>query len=230
MRLWNFYDGEPFLENPHLTVVNPRRKKGKKTMAVRKRRRTTRRPTRRRRRRNAYPVGGLVTNPRRRRRRASRVASRRRSSYRRNPQVMGLSIPPLSDIAFAGAGFIAPPMVEGFVNQYLPVELTTNTLGRYAVRIGSVLFLSWATKQVIGAHEAKMVAIGGGAYVATSAIAEFMPDMVPGMGAYTTAAPSLGSYTAPNQPVYQGEGRMLNQGNSAVRFPKFASQSANYSG
>jgi hypothetical protein len=117
---------------------------------------------------------------------------------------LGIALPPLQSVIYAGVGFVAPPMVEGFLSRMLPVSLTTTTLGKYAVRIASVLGVSYLTKMIIGSSEAKMVAIGGGAYVLTSAISEFAPGMIPGMSSYSRPTRTLQSYAA-------SSGRTFNQ-------------------
>lgn len=210
-KLWNYFDGEPFLTNPRLGILglNPRGRKGKKMAAKRRkatRRRTSvsRRRTRRKSyRRNAFPVAGLVVNPRKRRRSRVRSARRRRSGYRRNPAIMGISLPPINSVIFAGVGFIAPPMVEGFISRFLPGSLTQSTIGKYAVRIASVVGLSYLVKTVVGPAEAKMTAIGGGVYVLSSAVSEFAPGVIPGLSAYVPGGRQLSSYVAPNQRMMQ---------------------------
>src|SRR5579863_5367306 len=116
--LWGMYDGEPFMENPHLGLLLNARRKGKKGMAKRKRampaglrrywakhRRKNvgrkRSPARRRRTRRNFPVAGLVTatNPRRRHRRLMRNP-RRHLRRRRNPVLMGINFPPIKEVAF----------------------------------------------------------------------------------------------------------------------------------
>lgn len=218
-RLWDYFDGEPFLVNPHLAVLTNPRKKGKKSMAARRRRRTRARvsgvvrraPARRRRaRRNPYPVAGMVVNPRRKRRHTRRKSvmrhNPRRRSARRNPAFLGIALPPLQGVLFAGVGFIAPPMVEGFISQFLPVSMQTNTIGKYAIRIAAVLGLSVAVKKLIGASEGNMVAIGGGAYVLTTAVSEFAPGVIPGLGAYSASNGGLGQYVTSGQPTFSSLG------------------------
>lgn len=200
--LWGIYDNEPFMENPPLAIIgNPLRyrrrlsrgkyeydyvtrktkKRGKK-MASKRKRVIRRKKSGRKGRKNPFPMAGVVANPRRRRR--VRVHARRiRRHARRNPAILGgLGLPPLNQVLYAGAGFIAPPMVEGFINKYLPVEVTSSTIGRYAVKIASVLGLTFLAKKAIGASEARMVALGGASYVLVSAVNEFMPSLT--MSAY----------------------------------------------
>lgn len=224
-RLWNYFNGEPFLVNPHLAVFSPNPKKGKSKMAARKRRTTrrVRRTSRRRSRRNPYPVAGIALNPRRRRRAKSTHRRRTRRSvvrlnprrrYRRNPvsrrgiNILGISLPPLQSVIFAGVGFIAPPVVEGFLSQWLPAEIQTSTIGKYAIKIGSVLALSFGVKQLLGNEQAKMVAIGGGAYILHSAINDFAPGILPaGIGAYVQPN-SLGAYVNGNQSTFSTLGEI----------------------
>lgn len=236
--LWDYFDGEPFLTNPRLGIIglNSRGKKGKK-MAARKRRSTRRRtsasvnPRRRTRRksyrRNAYPVAGLVVNPRRRRASRRRVANprRRRSSMRRNPAIFGIGLPPINSVIFAGIGFIAPPMVEGFLNRTLPSSITSSTLGKYAIRVASVVGLSFAVKQFVGSAEARMVAIGGGVYVLSSAVSEFAPGIIPGLNAYVPGNNrQLRQYIPANQPINGTMGNpgvtVMNSG-TATRFRRY---------
>lgn len=206
-KLWDFFDGEPFMENPHVALIgNPRKKsiksnpkKGKK-MAFKRRARRSVNPRRRRRaRRNPVTTGGLIFNPRRRRRsrsanprrrhhrRSYAMKNPRRRSYRRNPAVLGVALPPINMIAWGAGGFIATPMVERFINSFLPVSVTGSTLGRYAVKIGSALGLTYLTKMVLGNKEAFPVAMGGSLYVVVSAVNEFAPQLT-GATTTTTAA------------------------------------------
>lgn len=147
---------------------------------------------RRRYRRNPYPVAGLALNPRRRRRHRRNPQMNRRRRYRRNPSIMGFKLPPLQQVLYAGVGFVAVPVTEGFLNQFLPLSITSTTLGKYAVRIGSVIGLTWLGKAMLGKNAATMIGIGGGAYVLVSAVKEFAPGMIPGLSAYTV--PGMGAY------------------------------------
>lgn len=195
--LWTVVNGEPFMENPHLGILNTPRKRsfgGKKTMARHRGKKYGARHMawvrsfkrnkggRRRYRRNSYPLAGVVANKRRR--------------YRRNPgesgtAIMGFKLPPVQSVLYAGGGLVGTPIVEGFLSRYLPAELMTNVVGKYAVRIAAVLGLTWIAKAVLGREAAKMVGIGGGAYVVVQAVREFAPGFIPGMSAYA----SMGSYS-----------------------------------
>lgn len=117
----------------------------------------------------------------------------RRRSYRRNPSIMGFSLPPLQSVIYAGIGFAGVPAAEAMLGRFVPVSLTSTTLGKYAVRIGTVIGLAYVAKMLMGKEKAKMIGIGGGAYVLLSAVREFAPGMIPGLSAYTR--PALGAYT-----------------------------------
>jgi hypothetical protein len=220
--LWNFFDGEPFMENPHLAIVglNPkRRKKGKKSMARRKsrqvrnspRRRTGRKSAPRRKARRNFPTAGLAFNPRKRSRRRTRLANprrhRRHSRARRNPALLGVSLPPIQMIAWGAGGFIVPPMIEGFVNKFLPASVTSSTLGRYAVKIASVLGLTWLVKTLMSNKEAFPVAMGGSMYIVVSAVNEFAPQLT-----QTTAVAATGTHAYRGGMINAYRGGMISSG------------------
>ncbi len=127
-------------------------------------------------------MAGLVVNPHRVRRAAHRMRS----------GLAGLfTMPPLQSVLYVGVGLVGTPLAEGFVSGWLPISITSSTVGKYAIRIATVLGLSYVASKTVGKEAAKMIAIGGGAYVLTTAVREFMPGYIPGLGAYT----SLGAYT-----------------------------------
>ena len=125
--LWGFYNDEPFMENPPLAIIgNPlryRRKlsrgkyeydyvSGKKKSSKRKgvkmaaKRRSVKRVVSKKRskgrkgKRNPFPMAGVVANPRviymKR-----KVSHRRRG--RRNPAILGVELPPLNQVLYAGS-------------------------------------------------------------------------------------------------------------------------------
>lgn len=219
-RLWDVVDGEPFMINPRIGLLNP---KGGSRMRKRSRKRRVstgkrRSPVRRRRaRRNPWPVGGLVAaaNPKRRRRsrvhRVGRKRSRRRG-YRRNPaslSLMGFRVPPINQIIFAGVGFIAPPMVEGFISGFLPASMQPspdNKVATYAIRIASVVGLTFAVGKFVGRDEARMTAIGGSVYIASQAIKDFAPSLATqiGLNAYVPSTGGFGEYVPTNRQLSDG--------------------------
>lgn len=173
-------------------------------------------PKRRRRvaRRNPWPSAGLVVaNPRKRRRSRRRSVSvshrRRRSSYSRNPRILGIELPPLKKVLFAGIGFVAPPMVEGVISGFIPAEITSSTIGKYAVKLAAVLGIAFGIRRFIGRDEGNMALIGGGVYIASSAALEFLPDIFgahppalpSGVSAYVPANRQLSAYVPANQRI-----------------------------
>lgn len=221
----------------HMAYVRSFRKGARKASPRRAPRR------RRKARRNPWPAAGMIAaNPRRRRRgrKATSRRIRRRSSYSRNPRILGIELPPLNKVLFAGVGFIAPPMVEGLIAGFLPAEISSSTLGKYAVRIASVLALVFGIKKFIGKQEGDMALIGGGVYVASTAAMEFLPNIfgaggpVPissGVSSYVPANRSLMAYVPASQRINNGLGSpsaaFANTessgavGGTAVRFKRF---------
>jgi hypothetical protein len=213
--LWSIVDGEPFmenprkLENPRLGILNKRRskkmaKRGAAHMAwvrsfKQNKRRRRRNPAPRQ---NSYPMSGAVVemrNPRKKRKYYSRAKAavgryktrRRAARVGKSTNILGINLPPLETILFTGGGLVGVPMVEGFASQFLPVDLTSSVVGRYALKVGSVLGLTWLTKTLLGDNEAKAVGAGGGAYVLVSALREFAPGMF-GMSAYSPMGAYVG--------------------------------------
>lgn len=195
-RLWKVINGEPYMVNPHLGIlgINPRDKKGKASKMARKHYgkshmdwvRSFKKNGRHHRRRN--PVRHHV----------QRAKSYVRHHSRRAAAKMGfLSFPPLQSVLYVGVGMAGTPVAEGFISAYLPASITGSTIGKYAVRIGTVLGLTFIAKSLMGREQAKLVAIGGGVYVGMSAIREFAPGMIPGVSAYALGGPTLSAYTGP---------------------------------
>jgi hypothetical protein len=227
MRLWKRFEGEPFLINPHLvSVFNPTkggsmaRGRDSKGRFLSKRR-TARNPRKKRARRNdpgprrIYAVARRRNepNPRKKRRTYRRNAylanPRQRRAYRRNPPVfLGIDF---TEAGYAAAGFIAPSFLEGFIQPMLPVTLTGTPLGKYAIKIGVVLGLSYAARKMLGQEAGKYITIGGVTYVIASAIRDFMPTLYGGFSGYMNpgsvralprALPKFGNQ--PNLGVYAG--------------------------
>ena len=114
---------------------------------------------------------------------------RRRSSGGRS----FFGLPPLQSVLYVGVGAVGTPVAETFINGFLPLSITSSVLGKYAVRIGTLLGLTLLARQLLGKDRAKLVAIGGGVYVLTSAIREFAPGIIPGLSAYVPP-PGMGAY------------------------------------
>lgn len=159
-----------------------------------KRRRATRR-----RKSNPWPVAGMVVNPHRRRRRShSRSVARRtrRNSYRRNPAIMGISLPPMKKVAFAGIGFLGTPMLENAIATYIPASFMTSTVGKYAVRVGAAMLLAFGIRKFVGKEEGDMALIGGGVNILATAAVEFLPGT---FGTVSVPSTALSAYVTPNR-------------------------------
>jgi hypothetical protein len=226
MKLWKRFGGEPFLINPHLVSLNPKRKSGRKKMRRRlpprsKSGRFLKRRTnapRRRARRNAYfmnPRRRTRRNPiRRRARRNAYFVNPRRRRARRNPalfsgnRILGFTF---QEILYTGAGFIAPPVIEGFLLQYLPATLVTNKIGKYAIKAGAVAALSFAGGKFLGREAGKYIAIGGMTYLVATLVIDFAPQLFSGFSGYmnpgATYTPKLaGMGSQPFLGAYHGIG------------------------
>ena len=217
-RLWKVIHGEPYMINPHLGIIglgaNPKkrgkkmaRRSGARHMAwVRSHKKNRPRKARRGYRRNPYALAGpaaAAMNPRRR--------------YRRNPGGGGrrtlFNLPPLTAVMYGGVGFAGTAAVEGFANQFVPLEWQGNMLGKYAVRLGSLIGVTWLSRMIFGKGPSYMIGIGGGLYVLTTAVREFMPGVIPGMGQPARLAGPLnlaayrqmrgGNYVAPGIGAYR---------------------------
>ena len=264
-KLWDYYGGEPFMENPHLAIIgaNPK-KKGQKNMATK--RRGKKNSPKRRARRNPWPLAGIAINrPRRKRRTKTYSMNKKRGVYahnprgrrrrrhhvthRRNPAVLGVALPPMAMIAWGAGGFIGAPMIESYLTRFLPAEVTTSVLGRYAVKIGTVLGLTYLTKQLMGNKEAFPVALGGSLYVVVSAVNEFAPQlttvpaptapvkayrsgminayrsgMIKGIGAYSQSglATALPGLAYPSETMGEWEISNMGMNNPVFADPRFA--------
>lgn len=214
-RLWDVFDGEPFLDNPSVYVINRRRKKtmrryrhnrARLARDVRGRflpRHSRAVPTVRRHKKRHY------TMPRKRhvvrahyrkgthvRRHMSNPYIRRRRHYRRNPALFGLELPNLQTIGYTVAGVAATPFVEGFVQKSLISSLgvtdkTATTAINYAVKIASAYGVSYAIGLFAGREAKNAALIGGLAYVGVSALSDL--GLLPA-GSSAAAKPAAGRY------------------------------------
>jgi hypothetical protein len=214
-KLWDYFDGEPFLDNPHLFVMNKPRKRKKGKMALKRnkkgqftkrkkvtaRRKTTRRAVAHRkvsRRRSTrrrvtarsvkvvrHPV---LVNPRR----------RRRHGYRRNPSLGGMfNRITLKTVGFTVVGALGVPFVEGFVTKYIPANIlgtdaTMNKVVRYAVKIGSAWGLSWGVGKVAGPEAKRAVLVGALASITVGIIRD--TGLLGGTATPTSGTTGTGRY------------------------------------
>lgn len=123
-------------------------------------------------------------------------------------RIMGISLPSIETMAYAGAGFLAPPFLEGFVLPYLPAGITSNPVGKYAFKLGSVLGVTFLANRFLGRKAARSVAIGGGVYILASAAMDFAPSLLApgtpsaGMNAYISAGAPTRTLRASNIRAY----------------------------
>lgn len=209
--LVNFYDGEPWFDNPQLVIANPKRRK--KTMTKRRTRRG-RKNAPRRVRRNFYSAGMLSNRPRRKARRSRKRRtmrsnvympmnprkrrSSRRHAFRRNPgrSFLGFTMPPMAEVLFATAGLIGPNLVSGKILEFLPASWKVgadgkpNQLTMWATKLLSVVLPAWAIRRFIGTRESNSFLVGGLAGLTLDGIKTFAPGIIPGIG----SQPLLGAY------------------------------------
>lgn len=110
-------------------------------------------------------------------------------------RVMGISLPSVETMAYAGVGFLAPPFLESSVLPYLPAGIASNPVGKYVFKLGSVLGVTFLAGRFLGRKAARSVAMGGGVYLLASAAMDFAPSLLApgtptpaaGMNAYISA-------------------------------------------
>ena len=198
-RLWNYFDvngqQEPFLDNPPLYILNPK-KRGKRTMKRRRKARITatrRAPRRRTTARRRRSVAMASNPPRRARRRHARRAVARRRGFRRNPpDILGFNF---KDVAIAGAAVIVAPMLEKQIMGFMPASLSGTTAGRWGVKVGTAVLIGYGAKKVLGGKYGNLALIALGANIVADAVAEFAPTLTGGTGAYVRSA-GMGAYVS----------------------------------
>lgn len=192
-KLWQVFNGEPYMVNPHLGIlgVNPKqkgkrmaRKWGKSHMAW------VRSFQSKRRRKRNYPVAGPVMALANRRggRRRKHNPGRFRAAATRARGFLGL--PPLMPIVYGSAGFVATAGLQGVVGSFVPVEWSVNEDGsenkltKYGLLVVSLIGTTWIAKAAFGPGPAALAGVGGGVYVVSQVVKDFMPGVIPGMGQY----------------------------------------------
>jgi hypothetical protein len=240
-RLWmEESDGERWLINPALVVANPKRKRGKK-MAARRRHRRNRMPAglarywakhrknrvhrrrrrhvmanprrRRRARRNYTSAGMVAMNPRRRRHhyRRNRVHHRRHRA-RRNPSLMGFTLPPTVDIVGVGAGLIVPPMLANYIfnNFVAGTSLGTSKWAYLGTEAVSVAVSGMVVRKFVNVRVGNMMLLGGAARFLIDVIQTLAPSLLPSVATPTglSGQPFLGYYERmPQRRTLSGMGK-----------------------
>jgi hypothetical protein len=178
------------------------RRKAKANPHRRRRRVTMANPRRRRRAKRNFQMPGMLVNPRRRRssrrrRRGFLMNRRHRRHARRNPQLLGFQLPPVSDIAFVGAGLVVPPIVSNYImTNFLP-SYTTSVPVVWAVNVASVVGPSLLVRKFVSQRAGNLMLLGGAATLLLQAIKTFMPGVIPGLSGMGYQ-PFLGSYVRPS--------------------------------
>lgn len=213
MRLWRKFDGEPFLDNPSLMIMNPRKRRLKhmarkrrhmkrdsrgrflkKASASRVRNRTRSRKRYAPRRRRTARATIMLSNPRKRRSYARNPRRHRR--YRRNApmlSVIGFNQPMLKAVGFTVLGVAGTPFVEGFVSRFVPATWAANKAVSYGVKFGSAYALHFGVKSFFGREAGRATFVGGLAYIALCAIKDFAPGLL-GTGTAVSSQPLIGEY------------------------------------
>lgn len=188
--LWNFFDGEPFLDNPRIFLFNRRRKsaskKGQKKIMAKHRfhfRRRTKTNPRRHYRRN--PRMRMMINRRHHRRNPFPFFHHRRHRhFRRNPvSVAGLN---LNQLLIGGAAVIISPMLEKQILPLLPTSITGTSYGPLLVKIAAGAGIWYAAKSTLGRASSDVVAIALGAAIMAEAASTFIPSLT-SLSAYRPA-------------------------------------------
>lgn len=152
--------------------MNPRRRR---RSGGRRRRRSY---TARRVRHNVY----MPLNRRRRRSGGRRVRS--------NPQVFGLSLPPLDAVLWVGAGAVLPPIVSNYAMRYIPETWKASPAAMWAVKAASVVVPSLLVRKFVSRRAGNLMLIGGATYFVLDFVKSTWPGLVPGLG----HQPMLGAY------------------------------------
>jgi len=166
---------------PRYYEVNMARGRDSKGRFLKRRSGGASNPKRRHRRRRH----AAAANPRRHYRRSYAANPRRHHRRRRNPPIglLGVTFPSIQTMAWSAGGFLAPPFVEGFARRFLPPSLTSTTLGKYAVKIGSVVLLTLGVRKLVGQEEGRNVMLGGSVYLAASLAQDFLMPAIAGTSA-----------------------------------------------
>lgn len=152
-----------------------------------------------------------------------RANPRRRHHRRRNPAIMGLTLPPMKSVMFAAVGFAGPGLLTGFLNTLAPSIIAQlqgmGVVGKYILKVGTIAGLYYGVKRFAGPEQAKMVLIGGGVNVMLSAVGDFAPGLLPAgsMMSYTRP-PGMHAYTVPNRGLNGMSGMRAIPSGAAYRY------------
>jgi hypothetical protein len=121
----------------------------------------------------------------------------RRRRYRHNPSAIMargramFGLPPINAVAWGTAGFAATAMFTGFIDTLVPdtwkrnPDNTVNFVTKYGELVAAVVATSALGKATVGRGPAALLGIGGGIFVVGQAVHDLIPNVIPGMHAYT---------------------------------------------
>lgn len=148
----------------------------------------------------------------------------KRTRARRNPQLLGASLPPLKSIMFVGTGLVLPPIVATQLMKFLPIEWQTSKPAFYAVKAASVFLPGMLIKKVVSREAGNLFMLGGLASFAIDALRETGLLTTLGLSGYSVSQPMLGFYPGAGGPSnalgrMRGLGR-YHSGNSSLNAPR----------
>ncbi len=117
---------------------------------------------------------------------------RHRRHYRRNPSLMGITLPPLDAVLFTGAGLVIPPIMASYLTPLLPASLSGSKMGYYGVKVASILIPSMLVRKFVSQRAGNYMLIGGAASLAIDLVKEFMPSL--GLGTQPFLGNGVGFY------------------------------------
>lgn len=207
-------------------LVNPRRRRRRKTRArrrrsttARRRRRTVSRAAPRRRRRRSRARAVIRSNPRRRRSRRSITRSFRRR--RRNPSFRGglssvkNSVMPTLKAGFTGAlGALGLDLLWGYGKTYLPASIAGSAIAQYAAKLAGAILVGVAANKLplpFISGKGREMAVGAATVVLHDALKAQLQASFPTLqlGEYLTYAPTVGSMRRAGAMLDTGVGEYL---------------------
>lgn len=172
---------------------------------------------RRRARRNFISAGSVAMNPRRRRHSRRRSLRNRRHHYRRarrNPALLGFTLPPVMDIAAIGVGLVGTPILANYVfNTFVAgTSMGTSKWAYIATEAASAVGLGYVTKRFINVRAGNLIFLAGAARVALDLVTMVAPTLIPSTAMPTglSGQPFLGMYE--RMPVRRALGRYYTPG------------------
>ncbi len=109
-----------------------------------------------------WTAGAIVNSPKKKRAVSHKRKAQRNPPSMRVPNFLGLPLvmPEVSDVLGIATGLAGPPIVKGFAMQMLPASITTSTVGKWGVEIGSYVLPAVGGYTIGGRRTLKMVFAG----------------------------------------------------------------------